>query len=62
MDEDDANEAPLESPIKESNLRVATLSKVPPDHVSRRDEPVLDVAGASWVPHVLNLMSSDIDL
>jgi hypothetical protein len=47
MDEDDANEALLESLIKESNVRVATLSEVPPDDISRLDEPVLEVAGTS---------------
>jgi hypothetical protein len=47
MDEDDANEALLESLVKELNVRVATLSEVPPDDISRLDEPVLDVAGAS---------------
>jgi hypothetical protein len=47
MDEDDANEALLESLVKESNVRVATLSEVPPDDIFRLDEPVLDVAGAS---------------
>jgi hypothetical protein len=47
MDEDDANEAPLESPIEQSNVHVATLSKVPPDGISRLDEPVLDVAGGA---------------
>jgi hypothetical protein len=45
-DEDDANEALLESQIKESNMRVATSSDVPPDDISRLDESVLDVAGA----------------
>ena len=47
MDEDDANEVLFESLIKESNVRVATLSEVPPDDISRLKEPPLDVAGAS---------------
>jgi hypothetical protein len=47
MDEDDPNEATLESLIKELNARIATLSEVSPDDISRLDEPVLDVAGAS---------------
>ena len=47
MDKDDANEALLESLIKELNVRVATLSEVPPDDISRLDELVPDVAGAS---------------
>jgi hypothetical protein len=41
MDEDDANKTLLESPINESNVHVATLSEVPPDDISRIDEPVL---------------------
>ena len=52
MDKDDANEALLESLVKESNVRVATLSEVPPDDISRLDEPVLEVARAP----ALNLM------
>jgi len=47
MDEDDANEVLLEWAIKELNVRVATSSEIPPDDISRVDEPVLDVAGAS---------------
>lgn len=52
MDKDDANEALLESLVKESNVRVATLSEVPPDDISRLDEPVLEVVHAP----ALNLM------
>jgi len=46
MDKDDANEVLLESPIKELNVHVATLTEVPPDDISRLDE----------LPHALNLM------
>ena len=47
MDGDNANKVLLELPIKESNMRVAMSSEIPPDDISRVDELVLDVVGAS---------------